>query len=137
MKGRDDMSKIEIDELTVKKHLKVGNKDAILTVDTGAHGIGVFFSRRDQPDTSQFSVYCDGKNFSAMFWPPKEFWDQGKKGKYPFAISEQGLQFPRPDGTVKIIPLKALVSLLDALSAGVGELHPKLATPLASPEVES
>lgn len=142
------MSKIEIDEIAVKKHLKVSGKNATVVINTGSHGIGVWFSKKGEPDSNQFSIYAGNDYFAAMYYPPKDFFESGVKHRMPFAISEQGFQYPLPTGGVKMIPLRALVSLLDALSVGVSELIPKvpsvsfggtnqLATPLASSKEES
>lgn len=118
------MSSLSTDELAVRKHLKMENKSASIEALTTKSHVGVWFNKKSNVGTpfESFSIVSDKDGTpSVMLWPPRSYFQQHVQ-PLPFALGANGLQIPKPDGMVRIVPLKQVA---DALLAIFGDHHEK------------
>lgn len=109
-KGIDVMSKIlEVDQLVIGKHVKVRSPLGSIDVHASETNLGIWFTPAGakQPEKTM-SVHIQHGVPSLCIWPS---W----KSNWPFAISANGLQIPKKDGMVRIVPLERLAELVDKL----------------------
>lgn len=118
----DDMSTLREDEVHVLKHLKMSSEHHTLSAHNFGDKMGVWLARKGEPDTNCFGIYADEESLYVMLWPPKEYF-KGSQNRVPFAFGVDGLQLPKPDGTIVTVPLNVLAELAESLM----ELHKPMA----------
>ena len=118
----DDMSTLRQDEVHVRKHLKMASEHHTLSANNFGSSLGVWLNRKGENDTNCFGIYADERTMYVMFYPPREYF-KGAKNRMPFAFGVDGLQLPKPDGTIVTVPLSVLAEMAETLM----EMHKPMA----------
>jgi hypothetical protein len=111
------MSEPEVmDELVVKKHIKMSSEAGKIDAHCSNNSIGVWVTGTNSgPDVDQISLVVQrGRGPFVALWPKRNYFTGTRR--MPFALSSEGLQVPHPDGSVTILPLEKLAMLVKKLA---------------------
>lgn len=104
------MSKIEVEELVVDRHVKMSSALGRIDVHASDNTLGIWISPKDsKAPCGQFGVFIDHGRVCLGLYP-----DYPTKN-VPFAISTAGLQVVKRDGTVIVMPLEKLAELVESV----------------------
>lgn len=113
------MSRIEVDQVVVGKHVKIHTAGAMMDIHGGpTGGVGFWLANKGSPTGTDCIGAFSQKGLPPYFlvYPKEDFWEPGSK-KLPFAFSPNGLQIPSPDGSVVNISLNQICEWAKALQA--------------------
>ncbi len=116
------MSTLRQDEVHVRKHFKMTSEHHTLSAHNFGSSLGVWLGRKGESDTNSFGIYADERTMYVMFYPPREYFRDVMR-KMPFAFGVDGLQLPKPDGTIVTVPLNVLAEMAETLM----EMHKPMA----------
>ncbi len=108
--------RLELDELQVNRHVKMQSPLGRLDVHASANALGVWMQPAGMKGSNgQFGCFIQGGNVCLAWYPTKD-------SKWPNAITTEGVQLVKTDGTPMIIPFTKLAELAERV---FGDTKPK------------
>lgn len=112
-----EVEQLSVEQLTVGKHFKVKSKHGTLTINSSNSVLGVWLSRDGKSSPGEQIGMVLQPNVPPYFCIyPKSNYRKSGNSHLPFALSASGLQVPHPDGSVTILPLEKLATLVKKLA---------------------
>jgi hypothetical protein len=110
MSNDQEHGHLKVDQLEVGKHVKIRSPLGGIDVHASETSLGVWMTPAGVKTPEQsLSIHIQrGVPPAICIWP-------SFKSKYPFAISANGLQVVKEDGTTRILPLARIAEIVDKL----------------------
>lgn len=109
------MSLIQAEQIHATKHFKVTNDYGSITIHSSSSSLAMFCSLKKGHHSGITICMLKGEQPYISLWPKKQYFDKGATKELPLALSADGLQVPRKDGTHKLIPFDRLMEILESL----------------------
>jgi hypothetical protein len=109
------IDRIQVEELAVDRHVRMQSPLGRIDIHASANALGVWMSPEgSKSPQGQVGMFVLNGVANIAVWPKHP-------SKFPFAISANGLQVVKSDGTVRLMPLERLAELVDRLMSEPAE----------------
>ena len=108
------MSLVKADQVHVGKHFKVTSDFGKLVIDSSKDALGLFLSGNGHHGSLNIVLQRNGTPYISI-WPKAGYFNDKVARQLPFAISADGIQVPRKDGTTFSVSFDKLVEILEKL----------------------